>query len=70
MSIVDAPVQSHRGVKTESRAREIGIECDSALRLLDRLVSEQDDVLLDYARRFVRRAGALSELIVQAERGG
>ena len=41
-------------------AHEIGVECDRALRRLDRLESERHDVVLAHARQFIRHAAALS----------
>jgi hypothetical protein len=68
MSITHAPVDP-RQFSTPALAREIAVECDRALRRLDGLISERDDVLLTHAREFVARAARLSELIVRAERG-
>jgi hypothetical protein len=70
MSIIDASVESRCQLSTTALAREIGVECDRALRRLDGLISEQDDVLLAHARDFVARAASLSGVIVRAERGG
>jgi hypothetical protein len=44
------------------RDREIRISCERALRRLDRLAGERDDVLLRHARELVRRAAALAAL--------
>jgi hypothetical protein len=69
MSITNAPVDP-RELSTPALAREIAVECDRALRRLDSLLRERDEVLVAHARAFVRRAASLSELIVRAERGG
>jgi hypothetical protein len=44
----------------EDRDREIRVSCERALRRLDRLVAERDDVLLRHARELVRRAAVLA----------
>ncbi len=54
-------------LRTEELAREIAIDCDRALRRLDRLNRECDDVVLMHARAFIRHAATLSHAI---ERGG
>jgi hypothetical protein len=69
MSITNAPVDP-RELNTVALAREIGVECARALRRLDGLISERDDVLLAHARAFVRRAASLSEVIARSEREG
>jgi hypothetical protein len=45
---------------TDERSREIRVSCERALRRLDRLAGERDDVLLRHARELVRRAAALA----------
>jgi hypothetical protein len=69
MSITNAPV-APRELITSALAREIGVDCDRALRRLDDLIAERDDVLLAHAREFVAHAAGLSGLIVRAERRG
>jgi CMP-N-acetylneuraminic acid synthetase len=50
-------------LRTEELAREIAIDCDRALRRLDRLNRERDDVMLVHARAFIRHAATLSHAI-------
>jgi hypothetical protein len=69
MSITNAPVDP-RELSTAALAREIGVECDRALRRLDGLIAERDDVLLAHARAFVAHAASLSEVIARSEREG
>jgi hypothetical protein len=38
----------------------IRLDCDRALRRLDALIDERDDVLLRHARRFIRHARDLA----------
>jgi hypothetical protein len=38
----------------------IRLDCERALRRLDALIDERDDVLLDHARRFIRHARDLA----------
>jgi hypothetical protein len=45
---------------TEDRSREIRIACDRALRRLDRVIGERDDVLLRHARELVLQAAELA----------
>jgi predicted ATPase len=47
-------------------AHEISVDCQRALRRLDRLQSERGDVVLDHARALIGHAAALSQAI---ERG-
>ena len=70
MSITDAPVEIVSQPNAEGLARQIGVECDRALRRLDGLICERDDVLLAHTRTFVRRAARLSALIVREQTGG
>ena len=55
-----------RTATTEAIAHSIGESCQRALRRLDTLNAERDDVALVQARAFVRRAAALGKAI---ERG-
>jgi hypothetical protein len=48
---------------TEQLAREIGSDCNRALRRLERLQGERHDVVLAHARQLIRRAAALSRAI-------
>jgi hypothetical protein len=66
MSIIDASVEGPRRVSTAALAREVRVECSRALPLLDKVISERDDVLLDYARRSIRGAARLSAEIARA----
>ena len=52
-----------RSVSAETLAHEIRIDCDRALRRLDRLREERDDVVLVHAREFIRHAAQLSQAI-------
>jgi hypothetical protein len=47
-------------------AQQIRVDCDRALRRLDRLDRERHDVLLDHARQLIRHAAALSREIEPA----
>ena len=70
MSITADPVKFPPQLETATLAHEIGVECERALRRLDGLISERDDVLLVHTRTFVRRAERLSQLIARAQTGG
>ena len=64
---VAAPAPSPR---TEQVVREIALDCDRALRRLDRLNREKDDVVLMHARAFIRHAAALSHALERGELAG
>jgi hypothetical protein len=51
---------------SQDLAREIHVDCDRALRRLDRLNQERHDVVLVHARALIRHAARLSQAI---ERG-
>jgi hypothetical protein len=55
-------------VSTERLAHEIRVDCDRALRRLDRLSQERDDVVLVHAREFIRHAAELSQAIERDRR--
>ena len=50
-------------ITTRQLAHEIAVDCDRALRRLDRLSGERRDVVLVHARQFIRHAAALSREI-------
>jgi class 3 adenylate cyclase len=57
-------IQTAHGPATiRETAQEIGADCDRALRRLDRLIGERDDVVLTHVRAFVEHAARLSEQI-------
>jgi hypothetical protein len=54
----------------EQLVREIALDCDRALRRLDRLSRKSDDVVLRQARAFIRHAAALGHAIEGGELAG
>ena len=52
-----------RTARNERLAHEIGVDCQRALRRLDRLSSERHDVVLAHARQLIEHAAALSHAI-------
>ena len=49
--------------RIEPLAREIAMDCQRALRRLDRLSSERHDVVLVHARQLIQHAAALSRAL-------
>jgi hypothetical protein len=47
-------------------ARQVRIDCNRALRRLDTLIGERNDVLLDQVRAFVRHASDLAAAHMRA----
>jgi hypothetical protein len=47
-------------------ARQVRIDCNRALRRLDTLIGERNDVLLDQVRAFVRHASDLAAAQMRA----
>jgi hypothetical protein len=66
MPITQAAIATPPAPGADELAHMIGVDCERALRRLDRLDSERHDVVLAHARDFIRHAVALSRLI---ERG-
>jgi hypothetical protein len=65
MSAIQTPTRSPHP-PNQILAHQIRIDCDRALRRLDRLDRERHDVLLDHARQLIRHAAALSREIEPA----
>jgi hypothetical protein len=55
-------------VRAETLAHEIRVDCDRALRRLDRLSQEREDVVLVHAREFIRHAAQFSQAIERDRR--
>ena len=56
ISIIDRSVEAPRQLGTTALTRVIRDQCDRAVRLVNWLISERDDVLLEYTRLYARRS--------------
>jgi hypothetical protein len=60
MRRTETSIEGSRVAAVEQLARAIHVECDRAIRRLDVVIRERDDVLLCQARDAVRRAALIS----------
>ena len=69
MPVTHEPTAPDHAITAQALAHEIRTDCDRALRRLDQLSRERQDVLLAHAREFIRHAAALSRAIERGRLG-